>query len=317
MKNHKHFGIFDPTALNELSKEEIITLLIDRELACATTSYKLVLESKNSLRKQYNTKFDNPEPQYRIKEEIGNEIYSFIRISYAKTIEARLTQFNTEFQQKTFGFTAEKKVKEIRKEFNKLVSDINDNIPFLNFANIFKKLFFIRKSEASILTNLDSEKDIFDLVILYLTGYDFYNNGDLYDSNEVLRKLIEFESQVHILVTLNQRYDFEKDDYLKPPTIAEKIYEEYKNEFESLKQVQFIQYQIETKGKTKTSEIISLFHFFTDLLMKKPSATEFRIIVNSYFNLEISQIKINSDNTNEKHHKRISEFQKQWLEFKN
>ncbi|RCS28087.1 hypothetical protein DUT90_01915 [Polaribacter sp. WD7] len=256
---------------------------------------------------------------YRYTTSVIEELYSFLLDHYKSGLNQYIL-FNLSFYEETFGKTYEKSKEIALNYFNtyynqipihpsfKLKFDSNRNmIPTPKFESLYNY-------KKNLLLNIENKSE---LIIPYLAGnIDFYNSH-LFHNNFIIKEVFEFENNLKILIELNRRFKFEEDNIFTQKSISQKIFEKYEDEFDSLKQIEFIEYQIKLKEKTIRADIVSLFDFFSNHLnIKTPSGKVFGEIINSYFDFNFSKIKLNSSEST-KHFKNIEKLKKDWENFTN
>ena len=221
--------------------------------------------------------------------------------------------FNLKFYQDTFGlnFSESKKIAQecfkiyynniqINPSFNLKIDKNRNIIPATNFESL-------KRHKEYLLLNLERKSE---LIIPYLAGDNEYFKRTLFENNSMIKEIFEFENNLKILIELNRRFKFEHDDIFTPKPKSKLIFEEYSNQFHSLKQIEFIENQIASYEKVNRAFIISLFDFFSGSLnIKTPSAKLFREIINEYFSFNFSEIGLNGSE-GEKHRQRIETFKK-------
>ena len=176
----------------------------------------------------------------------------------------------------------------------------------LKSENYFNKL---NRSRIFIQNNLKYE---IELLTAYLIGDLDYFNRNLFESNKVISEMFDFENDLLILVELNKIFGFTEDNVFTPKTIAENIYNDYPENFESLKQLLFIEHKLKDIANQNHSFVVSLFFFFKkDIKIKTPSARIFQEIINNNFNHNFGKIKL-SDPENLEHKKRIKKLHLEW-----
>ena len=151
-----------------------------------------------------------------------------------------------------------------------------------------------------------------DLIEHYIIGNTSYYTRELLDTHPLLLDIFFFENILAILIDLNKKFKFEIDDVFTPKTKAQLIYEAFPDEFDSLKQLEFIEKQLVDTKKVNRALVVSLFYLFkVELLIQTPSASLFQNIINDYFSLEIGPLKL-SDPENLAHKKRLNNLTEKW-----
>lgn len=247
------------------------------------------------------------------------EFYNFLLTHYKAGL-GKYILFNLKLNQDTFGleYTDNKKI--AVKYFNTYYSQIPINrsfkFKFDTNRNILPATKFetLDRYKKAMLLNLENKSE---LIIPYLAGDDLFYNRKLFETNSMINEIFEFENNLKILVELNKKYKLEQDNYFTKKTIAHQIFDKFDNEFESLKQLEFIEYQINSKETVKRAHLVLLFDLFSNQLNTDfPSGKTFGEIINSFFGFNFKQIKLNGSE-NKKHSISIEKLKKEWANFLN
>lgn len=242
------------------------------------------------------------------------ELYTFLLSHYKAGVGKHIT-FNLEFHQDTFGLNYDESKKIALAYFDLYYNEIPINASFkLKFdknRNIIPAARFesLDRYKKSIFLNLERKSE---LIIPYLAGDEKFYNRQLFENNSMIKEIFEFENNLKILIELNDKYQFENDDIFTPKTISKQILDEYGNLFHSIKQIEFIEKQLENKSNCYHGFVVSLFLFFKDeLQIKRPSARIFREIIIEYFEFEFGEIKLSNPNSI-KNKERIEKLEEDW-----
>lgn len=158
-------------------------------------------------------------------------------------------------------------------------------------------------------------KEINNLVLYYLFGSIDRFDINLYNSNELIQSIFKFENYLSILISLNNKFKFEQENYFTPKSIAQQILEKNERYFKSIKLLDFIEQELQIANNRNFSYVVSLFYYFKkELKSDFPSASKFREIINDNFDLDVGRIKL-SDSSNDSHKQRLSEIEKKWRKF--
>tara|TARA_R110001592_G_C13095826_1_gene743784 strand:- start:542 stop:1504 length:963 start_codon:yes stop_codon:yes gene_type:complete len=247
--------------------------------------------------------------------EVINEFYSFLLTHYRAGLGQHII-FNLKLHQEIFGlsYTKSKKIALSYFEvyYNQIPVNPSFKLKFDEIRNIIPATKFesLKRYKDCLFLNLENKSE---LIIPYLAGEDNYYNRDLFENNSMIKEIFEFENNLKILIELNNKYQFEKDDIFTPKPKAELIYEDYSDDFHSIEQIQFIEKQFLNEKNRNYSFVVSLFYFFiNEIQIKMPSADLFNEIISTNFNFTFSKIKLN-DPSNLNHKKRVNKLKKEWL----
>lgn len=302
--------------------EEIINYLSENKVCMKmiTQNYSAKLKKTNDLgvmsakinqKKVHNT--------LKFEDSLINEFYSFLLKHYISGLKNYI-MVDLDLSKETFGIPFEDKRNIALEYFNRHLNEISIPIQFSfafdNNRNVipatnFQKLKRVRDGLRSKLG-----KNI-DLLLPYLAGELIFFNRELFETNTLIKKIFHFENILRILLKINKEYKFEDDEIFNTKSKAKLIYEKYSHQFESLKQIEFIENQINSGGKIDRAFVVCLFDFFsTELNIKRPSGKIFGEIINDYFSHNFGIIKLNGAEGNS-HFIKIKILKKEWENFNN
>jgi hypothetical protein len=319
---NKYFGILTKEMYNNFSEDELHNFLNDNNLIQGVASLKFAEKRDTNEVNGVEIVFRGciSDRTYTYSNSLINKLYLFLKGYMIGAIETNLMMFNRDFEIKTYGYSNKKKKKIALKEFNRLFyelcekNEIGFDINSNNDIGAAKRLPTLMQTQKHLIGVLKDEND---LSANYIFGDINYFTRELFDKTPYLQLVFEFENKLSILVDLNKKFQFEEDDvFIKKPK-SELIFEDYQNEFDSLKQIQFIEHQIVSKEKINRAFIVSLFDFLTNKLkIKTPAAESFGKIINSYFGFTFGEVKLNGSE-GDLHSKRIEKIKKEWEDFTN
>lgn len=317
----KYFGII-PEELNYIDKaKELEEFLISEKVLTQVRKGRNIESSKtdNLGELKIIVELDPKNVGYEFTNSFVKEVYKFLLKHYKNGL-GKIHLFNNDFRNETFGKKESEKREIALEHFNKIYPIWTANLVTvmeydedhnLKSENYFNKL---NRSRIFIQNNLKYE---IELLTAYLIGGLDYFNRNLFESNKIISEMFDFENDLLILIELNKRYGFTEDKVFIPKTIAENIYSDYPENFESLKQLQFIEEKLTIEGNRKPSYIVSLYFFFQseEVNLKIPKEINFREILLHYFDLKLKRLKV-SDSSNNKHQLRMRTIKNEWFEFK-
>lgn len=307
------YGIIDEVEFQKLSEHQKEQILLDKHLLTAYCSAK---NENNSLSFSFALEISKENLEYSFKFELLQCIYNFL-IDHYKRVGANEVIFNQNFDDETFGLSFEQKKVIALIYFNQFFKSVqsgtsigldSDN-EIIGAEKRFKTLLMIRRN---YINELQDERT---LVLNYLFGNIEYFEDELHKSNKLIADIFRFENHLSILLSLNNRFEFEEENYFTPKSIAQQIYEKYEMYFDSLKQLNFIEKQLSNQKKIKRAFLVSLFCFFSKKLeIDFPTGRIFTNIINEYYNLNIGEIS-NPDSPSKKNEIRVKQFQNDWKYF--
>ena len=313
MKKQQYYNILP----RQLYESNNLDLIVDHLVAnnicqkCITHSYSSKLE-KTDVLGEMRSKSRKPEiyDSLRFNDEVTSELYNFLLTHYQAGL-GNYIPFSVKFQHDTFGLNYIESKKIAISYFDFYYNQISINPSFeLKFDENRKiipatKLEALKRNKDCLHLNLGNKTE---LIFPYLAGDNSFFNRELFENNLTIIEIFEFENNLKILLELNNKYQLEEDHVFGNKSKAKQIFENFENEFDSLK-------QLENKSNQNHGFIVSLFYFFKDeLQIKRPSARIFREIIMDYFEINFGKIKL-SDPQNEAHKKRIDKLNNSWEKF--
>jgi hypothetical protein len=225
---------------------------------------------------------------------------------------------NRDLESKTYGFSKKKIKKHALKSFNKIYFEIVDENEVSLGKNVNGEIGAARRFtqlQGRQLFLIDSLGKDENIVTNYLFGNQDYFNRELFETNIKVLEIFEFENKLAQLLFLNRKFQFEEENIFTPKTISQNIYENYPEDFHSLKQLEFIEEQLSFATNKNPSYIFSLFSYFqNEINLKIPKEIIFREVINHYFDLNLGRLKA-SDSSSNAHQNRLKSIKKYWLEF--
>lgn len=318
MKN-RYFKCINQRELEKLNSKQKIQHLLDKDLLVETYNSSNMTETDEFGVVETVISLNKDNLEYKFNPELAKEVYEFLLKHYKNAIGADLAFFNIDFKNETFGLSDKKEKKKglayFDNYFKLAIGDRQVGLEYDSDGEIvpekrFKTLYDTRQD---FIFNL---QDISTLVIDYLLGLEEKFDRKLFETNVQIQNIFRFENNLSILHSLNKRYNIEKENYFTPKSKAEKIYDEYKDNFTSLKQAEFIETFFSQKAKRKQPEINSLYLFMKDELDPDSlSEKQFKEIIVNYFDNDFnSRLKQVAD-TNQTHIKRIDKLNSDWEKF--
>ena len=171
----------------------------------------------------------------------------------------------------------------------------------------------LKRKQESFAKILREENEI---VSQYLIGNLSYFNRDLFDRSDVIKSMYRFENNLQILFLLNEKFEFEVDEYFVKKTISLEIFEEYESKFSSIKAVEFIESIMSKQFYKKRKFALGLFYCLKmELNLMKLSADDFKDLLNYYFGCNIKNLRLGHHSNSHSNH--VKEFIKKWESFSN
>ncbi|APZ47795.1 hypothetical protein BW723_16490 [Polaribacter reichenbachii] len=322
MKENKYYNILPYTLYEKNNLDTILEYLIENDICekLIVKSFSGKFNETNNLGEyKANGRLIEEEGIIQYSKELVNEFYNFLLTHYQAGLGKHIS-FSLELNQDTFGleYTDSKKI--AVKYFNTYYNQIPINpiykLKFDTNRNVLPATKFetLDSHKQYLLLNLENKSE---LIIPYLAGDDLFYNRKLFETNSMINEIFQFENNLKILIELNKKYQLEQDNLFTHKTVAQNIYKEFAENFDSLNQIEFIENQINSKTKVTRSFIVVLFDLFSNQLkLQMPSGKDFGIIINNFFGFNFSEIKLNGSE-GDKHYKQIESIKKEWANFRN
>jgi hypothetical protein len=245
-------------------------------------------------------------------------VFDFLKKHYKNGIGGDLALFNRDFDVETFGLTPQEKRKRglyyFKKYFELAIGDRQIGMKRNSDGEVVAEKRF-KTLQASRMDHINQLRNINNIVLYYLFGSLNRFDVKFYESNQLIQSIFRFENYLSILISLNNKFKFEEEKYFTPKSIAQEIYENYEEHFDSVKQLDFIEQELKIGNNQKHGYVVSLYFYFKkELKSAFPSAVLFQKIINNDFYLNIGRIKL-SDPQNENHVLRLKEIERKWKQF--
>jgi hypothetical protein len=292
----KYFGIIKKEDLKYLSINEIENYLA--EINCYDTRFnqKFLEEIINSAKLKY---FDELQDEIENKPCINlfNEFYEYLFDKYKEKVISNKYIFFINFEKETFGFEISKKREIALNYFNNFFENLN---------HLFFEIVGEIKSENDIVQTKIYSSKIFKLymqqlkfkeligttenIINYLIGNaDFYND-DFYNNTINIENVTNFELMIQILIELNQKYNFEPDQYFTKQFYNECKFEDNQHIFKILFGFEFTKHICNTTEGLNKATIESLYEVLRCQELIYDHKENFVEFVSYEYRLKISKI---------------------------
>ena len=170
--------------------------------------------------------------------------------------------------------------------------------------NRFLKLKAMRSGICSTIANYEN-------LIPYLSGDEAYFKSSKFKEDETFLKMLNFESQLKVLVSLNDRYQFMEDIAFSKLGKLKDTYKCYQNLFISFEVFVWVKDKIDSFIEEKPSHIESLYQSLLDLDLVSGTKKIFIDYVNQEHKMELTKIRNYSEKNNRKHDFRVKKFREE------
>lgn len=313
-----YFGCFDEARFNELSTEEQNALLIKKEVYEKVNRISLSFNSLTNLKGDQGSYTDQLKPSKLAV----NELYSFVLKSLEMDIENPYLQFYLDFKEECFGLDKPEQKKIALKHFKDIsechirnaveIAHVVENIQGVEHLEYEGKLSQLSNEQNNIKVELAQT----DLFLQYLFGNKEAFKKDYLEGHDIIETILNFESDLKILISLNNQYQFEEDIYFSNLGILkEKYYTKYKSIFSTFKAYQFTHEKILSFKKHAKAHIGSLYVALGNEKVITSSDIDFMDFLNTEYNIHISIIHKHSSRSNYTHWERVKQFTDDWKEY--
>ncbi|EGV43463.1 hypothetical protein BZARG_1297 [Bizionia argentinensis JUB59] len=225
-----------------------------------------------------------------------DEFYKLLLNRYEHFIDNNFVGFFNEFNDEIYGLTTVEQKRVALKYFNILYKDlkvegfnkIERNISVLGIENIGNenRLEYLSNRRKAYKKNAAIRSFIFE----HLYGnLEFFSN-ELVNDNDIINEFICFESQLKILISLNDRFSFETDTYFSKAAKSKEVFYKYKNIFISIDSFITIHMTIDNLSENVPSSINCLYHVIDKLKLIKGSKSDFMIYLRNEHRIIITNI---------------------------
>jgi hypothetical protein len=254
-------------------------------------------------------------PDIRIEklpsEDFKDEFYEYLLEIYKKDIDKYFYLFFIDFNDRIFGMehiSQKNLALEIFRDIYDKVDMKNINFPKVEISkngienvkefNRFKKLKGIRSGFSSNLATFES-------LLAYLGGKEAYFTSDTFKKDETVLAMLDFESQLKVLISLNDRYQFIDDLVFSKIGKLKARYKRYQNLFVSFEAFYFTHNFIEELTEHKPSNIDSLHQALLELNLIVSTKESFIIYVNEEHAIPITKVRHYERDVNRTHDFRL------------
>ncbi|WP_147676277.1 hypothetical protein [Algibacter pacificus] len=250
-------------------------------------------------------------------EELLKDIYLFLTAVYKSVINGVSYSFFSDFDKLTYGRQKEDACQYAADRFRNIFESIcpmqyqilkKDLNGVVRLGSVFKSL---KNRQDMAVFDLEKERN---LVIQFLTGNRSYFNRELFETNNTVVDIVNFEGHLITLLTLNNEYKFEKENCFSPKSGVDLLYEAFEGKME-IDVLRFIDVCINEIRDKHYSYLVALFFSLKNLHKIHVIEKVFREeIVKHYKIKKLGDLKV-SDLSNQEYKKRLDFYTKKWEEF--
>lgn len=313
-----YFGCLDEAQFNELSTEEQNALLLKKEVFEEINRISLSLNAPTNISSDQGNY-----TSYLIPSKgAANELYSFVLKSLEMDIESPFLQFYMDFKEECFGLDMQEQ-KKIALEHFKDISEfrIGNAVKIGHMVENNQGVEHLKSwGKFSQLSNEQNNLKV-ELALTYLIFQYLFGNKEAFEKScladlDLIATILEFESDLKILVSLNDQYHFEEDIYFSNLGILKEKYNiKYKSIFSTFKAYQFAHEKILSFKEHAKAQTESLFVSLKNLKVIVSSDKDFMKFVMTEYAIPMSKIRKHVSRPNYEHELRVQLFEEDWKEY--
>jgi hypothetical protein len=308
----EYFGCLNEEMFSAKSTKEQDEILLSSELFESGTSFSgdfigktLVLDASGI--KEYISP----------SKSLLNDCYEFILVRYKEYIENPFFTFFMEFEKEIYGLESIKQKRIALQHFNERYTDLKmkaDNFARINKSDSgIKTVQNFARTKQLFYARIQHMKEVCDkeLVLQYLYGNLSFFDYELMNNHDGVNEAIFFESQLKILISLNDRYEFEVDEYFTESGILLKLFSQYDDIFIEFPVFRYVHKKIKSIKSNEKAEIESLFVALIEkgkILIRKPS--KFNKYLQNEFGITAIRLRDYSSNPSDAHENRVKVFKR-------
>ena len=244
-------------------------------------------------------------------EAFKDEFYEYLLEIHKRVIDKYFFLFFIDFNYRVFGMeqiSQKNLALDIFRDIYDKVNIKNINFPKIEISkngienvkefNRFQKLKGIRSGFSASLATFES-------LLAYLGDKEAYFTSDTFKEDKTVLAMLNFESQLKVLISLNDRYQFIDDIVFSKLGKLRDRYKHYQNLFVSFEAYYFTHNFIEELTEQKPSNIDSLHQALLELNLIASKKESFIIYVNEEHSIPITKIRHYQRDTNRTHDFRL------------
>lgn len=262
---------------------------------------------------------ENANPDVGISEDLMNAFYSYLKTILSADIETPFIIYFDQFNEEVYGLEHIKQkeigLRDFKKFYNK-VKALKGSLGFkvlsdngVEHVKGINRFVFLKGRQRAIKSNISSlEKDF---LFEYMDGNAaFFEKENLLGDPEI-RELIEFESTLKILVSLNDQFKFEDNLEFSDLGLLKDIFEGYKDIFESFGVFVYAHKLIKKFKGTKSAKCTSLFYALVQLQLVFDNKKNFAKYLRQEHELTQAVVKSLKEDDSPVHDFRVKKFKEQ------
>ena len=306
-----YFGILKDRKLDKLSKKQLTNLVNESDLFYVSNTMKLDLVDGQL--HAVNTPLTQ---NILLRKEVSDALYNYLKKIFKVDIETSFLEYFSVFNQMTFGLNtseckeiALKKFKELYENVKAIDLEIlhrNNSESGIDQVDSLNEFVFLKGKQNALKSEISNLRKPY--AFKYLSGsIVFFEKENLIKFTRI-KQLIEFESALKILLSLNDLYKFKDDFEFGKLSQLKEIYQKYKHPFNEFDVFVFVYETIENFTSKKHATIYSLYDAILQLHLVKGNKTNFFNYVNEIHHYDLTKIITYEKGSNFKHDERVKIF---------
>jgi len=247
-------------------------------------------------------------------EELLKDIYLFLVDVYKGAIKGASYSFFNDFDKLTYGKQKGDAYQYAAGQFRNIFESIcpkqyqimkEDSHGIVRLESVFQSL---KNRQDMAVFDLEKERN---LVIQFLTGNRTYFNRELFETNNTVVDIVNFEGHLITLLALNNEYAFEKETCFSPESEVELLYIAFEGKMER-DVLRFIDVCIKEIKLNHHSHIVALHRLLiNENKMNGIIEKQFREALSEFYGLKLSRLKV-SESVEAKNTERVKIYTEKW-----
>lgn len=318
MKKRHYKSCLAKTNFVKLTKEEQIKILVKKEIFTKVKVFSFSEKKGNiGMRKQRAYAEDESHPS----QELVEEFYTYVLHLFKNEIDTCFYVFFKDFNNTLYGMEYREQRVIALKMFKTVYDTIDVNhidlidiemsingIENLKPYNRFQKLKHLRSAQKINIAKYES-------LVTYLNGDEDYFNTLRFLEDETSENFLTFESYLKVLISLNDRYQFEENAVFSKLGILKETYKKHQNIFMSFDVFKFTYNFIENLEENKPSNIDSMHQALLELNLISNKKGLFVNYINIEHKIPITKVRNPARDINRSHDFRVKKLKETLKKF--
>ena len=305
----KYFGFLDKEEFTTWEKKKQVDYLVSKNACCWS---KIIKGSMNE--DVLFGDLNEAKLVFKPSNKTIEEFYEFILGKYDRLISNSHITFFKDFNNSVFGLDKEEQKSLALKRFNEIYKKVD--VPQIEIIERKKELGLIEdvknNSHFQKLHQIRSAKRInlcpLPIAMEYYYGNEVFFTSETFKSLDFFKEAISFETDLKILVNLNNRYQFEDDFYFSEYGALRNLYKKYDHIFLSFDAFKWTHKAIPNFKGAIPAQIDSLYEALKRLELVVKPKSNFENYIQEELQMNISKVRHIDTETNSDHAARVKIF---------